>query len=244
MNETKNQTNFEINQVINQPYKYGFQTQIEKETFPLGLNEEIITLLSEKKKEPKFLLAFRLNSYKKWLQMQSPDWANLKINPIDYPYSPPKVSFLTNDGKTRFHPNLYKNEKVCLSVLNTWKGEGWTSCQTILSILLILQSILDNKPLTHEPGMNETHKDFNTYNNIIKYKTIQVAIGNILEKIIYPEITELFWTEILENFKLNYDKIILNMNEEENTILETNIFNMNIIVNYSKIKSILTKNIN
>lgn len=164
--------------------------------------------------------------------------------PKDYPYSPPKVLFLTNDGKTRFHPNLYKNEKVCLSVLNTWKGEGWTSCQTILSILLILQSILDNKPLTHEPGMTETHKDFNTYNNIIKYKTIQVAVGTILEKMIYPEITDLFWNEILENFKLNYDKILLNMTEEENTVLKTNIYNMNIIVNYSKTKSILTKNIN
>ena len=92
--------------------------------------------------------------------------------------------------------------------------------------------------------MNETHKDFNTYNNIIKYKTIQVAIGTILERMIYPEITDLFWNEIIENFKLNYDKIVLNMTEEENTVLKTNIYNMNIIVNYSKIKNILTKNIN
>ena len=50
MNDTKNQTSFEINQVINQPYKYGFSTNIEKENFPTGLNEEIILFLSEKKK--------------------------------------------------------------------------------------------------------------------------------------------------------------------------------------------------
>ena len=50
MNETKNQTTFEINQVINQPYKYGFQTNIEKEKFPVGLSSEIVELLSEKKK--------------------------------------------------------------------------------------------------------------------------------------------------------------------------------------------------
>ena len=50
MNDTKNQTSFEINQVINQPYKYGFSTNIEKETFPKGLNEEILSLLCEKKK--------------------------------------------------------------------------------------------------------------------------------------------------------------------------------------------------
>ena len=163
------------------------------------------------------------------------------VFPTDYPFSPPKVLFLTNDGETRFHPNLYKNEKVCLSVLNTWKGEGWTSCQTILSILLILQSILDNKPLTHEPGMNETHKDFNTYNSIIKYKTIQVAIGNILEKTIYPEKVELFWDEILENFNANYDKILMNLTEPDNSILKTNIYNMHIQVYNLKIITKLKK---
>lgn len=50
MDDIKNQTSFEINQVINQPYKYGFSTNIEKEKFPAGLNIEIINLLSEKKK--------------------------------------------------------------------------------------------------------------------------------------------------------------------------------------------------
>ena len=54
MDENKKQTNFEINQVINEPYKYGFQTKIEKESFPSGLSEEIINLLSSKKNEPKF----------------------------------------------------------------------------------------------------------------------------------------------------------------------------------------------
>ena len=48
------------------------------------------------------------------------------------------LNYLTNDGKTRFNPNLYRNGKVCISLLNTWKGEQWTSCQTIESILLSL----------------------------------------------------------------------------------------------------------
>jgi|TARA_B110000977_G_scaffold187855_1_gene255419 Fe-S cluster assembly protein SufB len=94
MNETKNQTTFEINQVINQPYKYGFQTNIEKEKFPVGLSSEIVELLSEKKNEPAFLLEFRLKSYEKWLKMKSPAWANLQINDINYDnityYSIPK----------------------------------------------------------------------------------------------------------------------------------------------------------
>lgn len=161
--------------------------------------------------------------------------------PIDYPYSPPKASYLTNDGKTRFHPNLYKNEKVCLSLLNTWKGEGWTSCQTIMSILLTLQSIMDNKPLLHEPGLTETHLDFDTYNEIVKYKTTQIAIARILTKTIYPDITALFWNEIIENFKKNYDKIIQKLPNNDNSELRTSVYNMNCLVNYVKIKDIFKK---
>jgi len=64
--------------------------------------------------------------------------------PTEYPFVPPKLNYLTNDGKTRFNPNLYRNGKVCISLLNTWKGEQWTSCQTIESILL---SVLTQKIL-------------------------------------------------------------------------------------------------
>jgi len=95
MNDKKEQTNFEINQVINQPYKYGFQTNIEMEEFPTGLNEEIIKLISNKKEEPEYLLEFRLKAYKKWKKMNFPEWANLDINSIDYNdityYSVPKT---------------------------------------------------------------------------------------------------------------------------------------------------------
>ena len=58
--------------------------------------------------------------------------------PVNYPYSPPVVKYFTNDGITRFNPNLYKCGKVCLSILNTWRGDQWSSCQTISSVLLAL----------------------------------------------------------------------------------------------------------
>ena len=94
MNEAKNQTSFEIKQVINQPYKYGFQTNIETENFPKGINEDIVTLISTKKEEPEFLKQFRLKAYKKWKQMKFPEWANISVNSINYDdmtyYSIPK----------------------------------------------------------------------------------------------------------------------------------------------------------
>ena len=94
MNENKIKTNLEITQVLNEPYKYGFKTEIEREIFPVGINENIIRLISEKKKEPQFLLEYRLKAYKKWIQMKTPEWANLDINSINYQdityYSVPK----------------------------------------------------------------------------------------------------------------------------------------------------------
>ena len=95
--------------------------------------------------------------------------------PHDYPHSPPKLEFLTGDGITRLHPNLYKNGKVCLSILNTWNGDSWTGCQTISSVLLTIQSIFTNNPLINEPGITHIHKDFYDYTEIIRFQNIVVS---------------------------------------------------------------------
>ena len=92
--------------------------------------------------------------------------------PDNYPYEPPKLKFLTNDGNMRFHPNLYTNGKVCLSIINTWNGEGWTSCNNINSVLLILISIFDNDCLTFEPGIDINHYNVKKYNILVGYKNI------------------------------------------------------------------------
>jgi ubiquitin-protein ligase len=101
--------------------------------------------------------------------------------PANYPHSPPKVEFCTSDGYTRFNPNLYRSGKVCLSILNTWKGEPWSGCQTISSVLLAMCTILNNEPLLNEPGIEKSHRDYASYNEIIRYKNIEVAIFGILE---------------------------------------------------------------
>ncbi len=67
-----------------QEYKYGFVTDIEAETIPRGLNEDIIRLISAKKQEPAFMLAWRLRAYQQWLKMREPKWANVQYPPIDY----------------------------------------------------------------------------------------------------------------------------------------------------------------
>jgi ubiquitin-protein ligase len=100
--------------------------------------------------------------------------------PANYPHEPPKVEFCTGDGYTRFNPNLYRTGKVCLSILNTWKGEPWSGCQTISSVLLAICTVLNDEPLLNEPGITKTHRDFDSYNAILKYKNIEVAIFGML----------------------------------------------------------------
>lgn len=101
--------------------------------------------------------------------------------PVDYPFNPPIVLYKTNDGVTRFHPNLYSNGKVCLSILNTWDGEQWTSSQTIRSILMTIRSLFDWKALTMEPGFKPSHPEVNNYDNIVQIKTIQLGIFGIMK---------------------------------------------------------------
>ena len=74
----------EVETLATQEYKYGFVTDIEQETVPPGLNEDVIRLISAKKQEPEWLLEWRLKAYRHWQTMKEPTWANVKYGPIDY----------------------------------------------------------------------------------------------------------------------------------------------------------------
>ncbi len=71
-------------QSLDDKYKYGFETDIESETAPKGLSEDIIRFISAKKQEPQWLMDFRLQAFRKWQQMDEPHWAKLHYEPIDY----------------------------------------------------------------------------------------------------------------------------------------------------------------
>lgn len=81
---------------VSDTYHYGFETNIDAETAPKGLNEDIIRFISAKKNEPEWLLDFRLKAYRRWLTMKEPTWAKVSYPPIDYQdvyyYAAPKTS--------------------------------------------------------------------------------------------------------------------------------------------------------
>lgn len=91
-----------LNELTNREYKYGFVTDIESDVAPMGLNEDIIRFISAKKKEPEFMLEWRLKAYRYWVQLAKtegePRWANIQFPPIDYQaiiyYSAPKKKSL------------------------------------------------------------------------------------------------------------------------------------------------------
>ena len=98
-------------------YKYGFVTPVDSEVFPKGLSEETIRAISAKKEEPEFMLKFRLKAFRKWLEMKSPTWANVKYPPIDYQdisyYSAPKKK-----------PRLESLDEVDPEILKTFERLG------------------------------------------------------------------------------------------------------------------------
>ena len=76
--------NKEINQFLKKSYEYGFETDIESETLPPGINEDVIRIISKKKNEPEFLLNWRLKAFAYWKNLEAPEWSQLNIDLIDY----------------------------------------------------------------------------------------------------------------------------------------------------------------
>jgi Fe-S cluster assembly protein SufB len=85
-----------VESLVNREYKWGFVTEIESDTVPMGLSEEVIRTISAKKGEPEFMLAWRLKAYRGWLKMREPHWPNVSYPPIDYQsisyYSAPRTT--------------------------------------------------------------------------------------------------------------------------------------------------------
>ena len=73
-----------LNEVTSKEYKYGFTTNIEADTIEKGLSEKVIRTISAKKNEPDWMLEYRLNAYKVWLEMEEPDWANISYEKPNY----------------------------------------------------------------------------------------------------------------------------------------------------------------
>ena len=163
--------------------------------------------------------------------------------PTDYPHSPPKVKYCTNAENIRFNPNLYTSGKVCISLLNTWRGDQWTSCQTISTILLTLCTLLCKNPLLNEPNVSLKHVDMNSYNEIIEFSNLNIAVCDILSRknSVYLPFFENFYPFVQKRFIENIDKLLefaVKKNEQfknQEINFKTGFYSMSINVDYNKV---------
>ncbi len=118
-----------IEEFTSKEYQYGFKTQIDTDTIPKGLTEETVCLISSRKREPEFMLEFRLKAFRHWQKMKEPKWANVHHAPIDYQdisyYSAPKPSKDKLKSLDEVDPELRKTfEKLGISLMEQKKLAG------------------------------------------------------------------------------------------------------------------------
>jgi hypothetical protein len=100
----------------------------------------------------------------------------------DYPLNPPSVIILTSDGVTRFHPNLYVNGKVCLSILGTFSGPKWSPIMTTSNIFMSILSLLDNNPIANEPGFEKYgpgSKISSEYTALVQFRMVAMTFRKL-----------------------------------------------------------------
>jgi ubiquitin-conjugating enzyme E2 Z len=165
----------------------------------------------------------------------------------EYPYAPPNVIYCTNGENIRFNPNLHRKGKVCLSILNTWRGEQWTSCDTIRSVLLHLCGVFTPIPLLNEPGMTDDDPDVPKYTKAIEYATLNIAIGDIMTKRpgVYQPFFDMFYEEVDAHFRKKrtaiLDKISRNIETQSRihasirNSIYISIYNMFVDTDYSSL---------
>ncbi|CAF4827717.1 unnamed protein product [Rotaria sp. Silwood1] len=104
--------------------------------------------------------------------------------PPNYPFGVPRCRLITTGNNTvRFNPNLYRNGKVCLSIIHTMKGPSWSPALGIPSLLISIQSLMSENPYYNEPGLKQERRlgDSKTYKEIIQHETLRVAVCEMLE---------------------------------------------------------------
>ena len=148
----------------NKSYKYGFYTDIESETFPVGLNEGVIRKISEIKGEPEFLLEFRLKAYKAWLKMEEPDWSDVRYEKIDYQ----KISYYSAPKKKKEGPASL--EEVDTEILETFEKLGIPLLEQKRLMGVAVDAVFDSVSVgtTHQEELTKAGVVFCSFSEAVK----------------------------------------------------------------------------
>jgi ubiquitin-protein ligase len=162
---------------------------------------------------------------------------NINI-PATYPFSPPKITFFNKIDNIRFHPNLYVEGYVCLSVLNTWGNNEWSPCQNLTSIASTIQSVMNENPIINEPEYEtETGQISQDYCKIIEYYNLKSIYKNITTPIFgFNNFTPIIKKFFLSKYE-KYLEIIDKNKKNNNQIVSCSIYGLSVKLDYKKLKS-------
>lgn len=160
--------------------------------------------------------------------------------PESYPFHHPSAKFETINQKIRFNPNLYEGGKVCLSIIGTWSGPKWSSIQTLKSLLLSIQSLMDVHPMINEPSFENTKIDDPLaieYNEYIRFHTHEFAMYEMLtNKNHFP-----YFQDVIEKYFVdNYERIskkLTELSKWDGKTMKTFIWSHSVKVNYTELLS-------
>lgn len=158
--------------------------------------------------------------------------------PESYPFNNPEAKFETINKEIRFNPNLYECGKVCLSILGTWSGPKWSSVQTLRSVLLSIQSLMNEEPITNEPqyeNVGKNDKRSIDYNKYVEFHKYSFAIHDMLnDEDFFP-----YFNEVIQSYFIkNYEKILNKLNKLKSfdgKVVKTFIWSKNVELNYSEL---------
>jgi len=143
----------------------------------------------------------------------------------------------------RLHPNLYQKGYVCLSLLGTWRGDGWSSCYNILTITDELQQLLCEEPLKREPGQQYARKSkVNAYNFMVLHANIRINVIAMLRHT--PPKYEIFRPKMIAYFLEHFDYYITTCdkylsNKMNGTIVYFKLYRWQEYINFAKLKEML-----
>lgn len=158
----------------------------------------------------------------------------------EYPFKSPSVTFITSDGVTRFHPNLYVNGKVCLSILGTYPGPSWSSAMNLTSVFMSILSLLTANPITNEPSWEQHPYEgkAQTYAEWVQYRIICKTISDLVHgKDVFQEMSNDTW----KNKQLPKIMAIIDKNVGEEKTYANIPYQMGGTTRWNEIKEALAK---
>jgi ubiquitin-protein ligase len=121
---------------------------------------------------------------------------------VDFPMSPPKVTFHPQQNYCRMHPNYYTTGKVCLSVINTWASNDWSPSTSTMSLINVLEERFNENGICFEPSFEMASKSVKKqYNQAVEYAKYKVCILDVFENTLFQIFKEEMCIEIKKNFQ-------------------------------------------